>query len=126
MKDIIVKNYSKKLDSLGIKHEILKHSEMREVKDVMEYLEMPLSQGYSTLVMKADDDFVSVIRRDDTRLSLKKTRKVLGVKSLRMATSEEFEKLAHLPSGAAYAFLPVSKTLVDKRLFDNEFVEQAI
>jgi tryptophanyl-tRNA synthetase len=122
MKEKILSDFSKRLDSLGIRHEFLKHPEMREVKDVMEYLGLPLSQGYSTLIMNADDQFVAVIRRDDTRLSLKKTRKVLAVKSLRMATSEEFEKLTGLPSGAAHILTNVSKTLIDKRIFENEYI----
>jgi prolyl-tRNA editing enzyme YbaK/EbsC (Cys-tRNA(Pro) deacylase) len=100
MKDKIVESYCKKLDALGIKHELLKHPEMREVKDVMDYLGLPLSMGYSTLVMKADGEFVAIIRRDDTKLSPKKAKKVLGASALRMATSSEFEKLTGIPSGA--------------------------
>lgn len=122
MKDKIVEEYSKKLDSINIPHEFLEHPEMREVKDVMDYLGLPISQGYSTLLMKADNDFIAVIRRDDTRLSLKKTRKVLRTSNLRMANATEFESLTGLVSGAAYAFLPVSKTIIDKRLFEKEFV----
>ena len=45
------------------------------------------------MIMKIDDRFIAVIRRDDCRLDFKKLKKRVEVaKSIRMANDEEFEK----------------------------------
>lgn len=117
----IVTEYSQKLTSLGISHSIIEHPEMIEVTDVMAHLGLALSESFSTLVMKADDKFVTFIRRDDTQLNLDKTKTLLGVKSLQIASPAEFTKLTGLPSGAAH-ILTGLKTYLDQKLFDKEYL----
>jgi len=122
MNSKIVKNYCKRLDKLGIGYKLLKHPKMREVQDVMDYLGFPLEDGFSILVMKADGEYVGIIRRDDCQLSLKKTKRILGVKELEMMAEKEFEKLTGLVSGAAHILPPVKKILLDKRLFEKKYL----
>jgi tryptophanyl-tRNA synthetase len=118
----IVKEYCTKLDKLGISYKLLEHPKMREVQDVMDYLGFPIEDGFSTLVMKTEKGYVAIIRRDDHKLSVKKAKRVLGVKELEMVESKEFEKLTGLPSGAVHILPPVKKMLLDKKLFDKEFL----
>ncbi|MBU0569973.1 tryptophan--tRNA ligase [Patescibacteria group bacterium] len=118
----IVKKYSEKLKRLGVEHELLPHPKMKSVEEVMNYLGYPVSDGLSTLVMKADGKFVAIIRRDDFKLSKKKARKLLQVKNLEMASGEEFEKLTGLPSGAVHVVPPVEKILLDKQVLKNKYI----
>lgn len=118
----IVKEYCKKLDKLGISYKLLGHPKMREVQDVMDYLGFPVEEGFSTLVMKTEKGYVAIIRRDDHQLSVKKVKKFLGVKELKMVESKEFEKLTGLPSGAVHVLPPVKKMLLDKQLFEKEYL----
>ncbi|HLE48974.1 MAG TPA: tryptophan--tRNA ligase [Patescibacteria group bacterium] len=117
----IVEEYSKYLSELGIEHKFLEHPEIIDVIEVMSYLNLPISESSAVLLMKADDNFVAIIRRGDTELDMEKTKEALKVKKLRIANRDEFSKLTGLPSGAAH-YLTGLKTLIDKRVFENEFV----
>lgn len=118
----VVKDYCKRLDKLGISYQLLEHPKMREVQDVMDYLGYPIEEGFSTLVMKTEKGYVAIIRRDDHQLSVKKAKKIFGVKELEMVESKEFEKLTGLPSGAVHVLPPVEKMLLDKKLFEKKFL----
>ncbi len=118
----IVEEYSKKLEKLGIEHSFVKHPPLKEVADIMRHLGLPLSDGFSTLVMKADDQYVVVIRRDDCRLDYKKIKKILHASNLRIAEEAEFEKMTGLKSGAAHVLIPNFKIFLDKRLFEKEYL----
>jgi len=117
-----VNEYSKKLESLGIRHELVSHPEMVEVVDVMGFLGLPISEGFSTLIYQADGKYVALNRRDDTKLKLSKVREVLGVTELKMVPPEEFEKLTGLRRGAARPLSPVSETLFDSKMFEKEYL----
>jgi tryptophanyl-tRNA synthetase len=121
MKDKVVQEYSSKLKDLGIHHEFLEHPVIVEVADVMKYLNLPLSLSSATLVIKAGDEFIAVIRRGDVRLDFAKIKKELNVKSLRIANAEEFSYLTGLEVGAAH-YLTGLKTFIDKKVLENEFV----
>ena len=122
MTDNEVTRYSEQLNKLGIDHKIVGHPDLRTPAEVQGFLGLTLADGLSTMIMKADDFFVAVIRRDDCRLDFGKIRKILGVKSLRMASAEEFVELTHLPLGAARVYNPGLKTLLDQRLFEKEYL----
>lgn len=118
----LVKKYSEQLDSVGIEHKILTHPELRTPPEVLAHLGLELSDGSSTLIMKADDNFVAIIRRDDCKLNLQRFRDLLKVNSLRMANPDEFKELTGLPLGAARVYNPGIKTYVDKKVLDKEYV----
>lgn len=117
-----VSKYSQQLTKLGIHHEVINHPEMVEVVDVMGYLGLPISEGFSTLIMKADDKYVAVIRRDDTKLDYEKVRREIGVVDLEILEKDEFEKLTGLPRGAAHILCPVDLTLLDTQLIEKQYL----
>jgi len=120
MKDQKVFEYSKRLKQLGISHEILEHPELVSVEDVQKYLGFGLDQALATLIMKTEKGFIAIIRRGDCLLDNKKIKKLLNVDSLRMATDEEFTQLTGVLPGAAHVLNPVTITLIDKKVFDQE------
>ncbi|MEK7470703.1 MAG: tryptophan--tRNA ligase [Patescibacteria group bacterium] len=121
MKDKIVTDYDQKLSELGIEHSFIEHPAIKEVGDVMNFLNLPLSESSATLLMKADDSFVAIIRRGDTELDLEKAKKIINVKKLQIASLDEFTKLTGLQPGAAH-YLTGFKTFIDKKVFENEYV----
>jgi tryptophanyl-tRNA synthetase len=122
MIDKNVKQYSEQLNKLGIEHSFMEHPEMVDVADIYQYFGLDSSTGLSTLVMKADEEFVAVIRRDDCRLDYEKMKQVLEVRNLAIASDTEFEKLTGLPHGAAHLLNPVKITLLDNQLFEKEYL----
>lgn len=122
MKDKIVEDYCKQLSALGIAYEVLEHPQLVSVEAVQKYLGYGMSDSAATLVMKADDKFVAIIRRGDTKLDSEKVKKLLGITSLRMATEEEFAEVTGVPSGAASVYIPHIPTYIDKKIFEKEFI----
>jgi tryptophanyl-tRNA synthetase len=114
--------YSEKLKELGIEHTVVEHPELKEVLDVQKYLGLTLADGFSTLIMKADDNFVAIIRRDDCKLDLSKVKKILRVSSLRMADEREYSQITHVQVGTTRVINPGITTLLDQRLFEKEFL----
>lgn len=122
MDDPKILAYSQELKKLKIDHKVVEHPDLKTPVEVQSFLGLTLADGLSTMIMKADDFFVAVIRRDDCRLDFWKIRKLLEVKSLRMASAEEFVKLTHLPLGAARVYNSRLKILLDSRLFEKEYL----
>lgn len=124
MKDQKVLQYLEELKKLGIPYKIAEHPYLKEVEDVLKYCNLTFADGASTLVYKVDDGFIAIIRRDDCKIDLKKLRKIIGSKTLEMATDEEFTKLTGLEPGAARIYIPqVKKTYVDEKIFEKEYVQ---
>jgi len=70
-----IRKYSKTLSEIGINNEIVEHPDLKTPPEVQEYLGLTLADGLSTMIMKAGDKFVVVIRRCDTRIDSKKLKK---------------------------------------------------
>lgn len=120
--DESVKKYSERLNKLGVEHKIVEHSTSRDIDEVLGFLGLTRAQSAATIVMKADDTFVSVIRRDDCKLNFSKTREVLGVTNLRVATNEEFKLITGLNPGAAiYYNENIHTVLIDKKVLETEY-----
>ena len=118
-----IKAYSEQLKKLGIENSILEHPVLKTPPETLGYLGLQLSAGVSTLVMKSDDTFIAVLRRDDCKVNFKKIKEQFHISDLRIATHEEFSKLTGLPIGAARVFIPqVSKTLIDKRVLEKDYL----
>lgn len=120
----LVQNYSNQLKELGLNHSIVEHPHLVTVEDVLKYCKLTFADGASTLIFKVDDGYISVIRRDDCKVDLKKLQNILKTKLLRMATNEEFSSLTGLPPGAARVFIPeVMRTFIDKKVMERTFVQ---
>jgi len=124
MIDKKVFQYIEELKKLGIDYKIAEHPYLREVEDVLKYCNLTFADGASTLIYKVDDGCIAIIRRDDCKIDLKKLRKIIGTKTLEMATDEEFTKLTGLEPGAARIYIPqVKKTYIDEKIFEKEYVQ---
>lgn len=115
-------DYSNTLKKLGIEHEVLGHPEMRDAFDVQKYFGLTLAESIPTLIMKTDSGFVAVLKKGDTKLDNNKLKKILNTQNLRMANDKEFEETTSVPVGAARVFNPGIKTLIDKSVFEKEFL----
>jgi prolyl-tRNA editing enzyme YbaK/EbsC (Cys-tRNA(Pro) deacylase) len=90
---------------------------------VQSYLGLTLADGLSTMLMKAGDEFIVILRRCDTRLDSKKLKKVVGTSKVRMANPDEYSELtASLPLGAARVLNPGLTTYLDEQLFETEYL----
>jgi tryptophanyl-tRNA synthetase len=117
-----VKLYSEELLRLGIEHQAREHESLVKAADVQKALGDDLSGSMPTLIMKAGDRFVAVVKRDNTKLDSGKLKKALGVSNLRMATAEEFEQVTGVSAGAARVYTPGLPTYLDKAIFEKEYL----
>lgn len=112
-----VLHYSEELKKLGIEHKILEHPYLTKPEEVQSYLGETVADCIASLVMKADDTFIVLLKKGDDQISFKKIKKLLHVTDLRLATKEEFEEITGLPFGAARVYMPQLKTYIDKNVF---------
>lgn len=123
MRDRKVLEYSETLTKLGIENQILEHPSSKSIDEVVSSLGKTRSDSAATLVMKAGDEFISILRRDDCKLNTKKVKKLLGVDSLRIATDEEFTEITGLTPGAATYFnKKISKVFIDKKILEKNYI----
>lgn len=122
MIDKNVQQYIEELKKLGIEYTLLEHPQLISVEEVQKYLGYEMEDSAATLVMKADDVFIAIIRRGDTKLDSDKVKKYLGITKLRMATEEEFAKVTGVPSGAASVYIPNTPTFIDNKVFEKEYI----
>ena len=121
--DQSVADYGEQLTNLDIRYKIAEHPELKAIKDVLDFLQLKFSDCLPTLVMKADEEFISVVFRGDCRVDFKKIKRDFNIKDLRLATQDEFTQLTHLPIGAARVYAPeVSKTLIDNKVLESEIL----
>lgn len=122
MIDQNIQNYSNNLKKLGIRHKIIEHPIFHNQAEALKFTGTKLGEGIPTLIMKAGGKFLVVLKRDDCRLDIEKIKQALGIKNLRMATKEEFIKITNLPVGAARVYIPDLQTLIDKKVFEKEYL----
>jgi prolyl-tRNA editing enzyme YbaK/EbsC (Cys-tRNA(Pro) deacylase) len=122
MVDQKVQEYSDSLKSFGIEHQLFEHPYLVNPEEVQSYLGETVADCVASLVMKADDRFVVILKKGDDHLNFKKIKKALKVSDLRFATKEEFEEVTKLPFGAARVYIPRLQTYIDQRVFDKEYL----
>ena len=116
-----IQQYSETLTSLNIGHEIIEHPELRTPPEVCKHLGLTLADGLSTMIMKADEKYIAVIRRDDCRVDFKKVKQLVG-NNVRMASPDEFTALTGMPLGAARVYNPGLTTYLDDKIFEKEYL----
>jgi len=95
---------------------------MVDPNEVQAYLGETIADCVATLVMKADDTFIAILKKGDSHLNFKKIKKLLHVGNLRFASKEEFEQKTGLPFGAARVYLPGIDTYIDQHVFDQQYL----
>ncbi len=115
-----VQDYCDSLTVLGIENTIVEHPASKAIAEVLHSLGLSFSDCVPTLIMKADDRFIAVVIRGDTKTDFKKIKKAFGMKDLRMATPEEFTNLTGLPLGTARIYTPGIQTILDTKVFEKE------
>lgn len=119
--DNAVQKYSKQLEELDIEHKVLEHPHLVKPEDVQRFLGETVADCVASLVMKADDDYIVVLKKGDDKLDFKKLKKILHIDDLRLTSKEEFENITGLPFGAARVYIPNLKTYIDKNVFTKEY-----
>lgn len=122
MIDQNVLDYSEALKEIGIEHKILEHPYFIDPEKLQSYLGETIADCVPSLLMKADDKFVVILKKGDDHLNFKKIKKALKVSDLRFATKEEFEEKTRLPFGAARVYIPGLETYIDQRVFEKEYL----
>jgi len=122
MLEPIIQKNNQTLTNLSIQFKAFEHPPIKEIFDCMRFLGLPISEGFSTLVMKADDRYVAIIRRDDCKIDLNRACKIIGCRKLSIASPDEFEKLTGVPSGAAFIINSNISTYIDKKIFEKEYL----
>lgn len=111
-----------RLDKLGISYEIIEHKPIATVKEGLEELGIEEAEGVSTLIMKADEKYISIIRRDDKKLSFKKIKKLLKVSDLRFAEREKVKELTNCDIGYVSLLNDGFTPLFDESILEREFI----
>jgi prolyl-tRNA editing enzyme YbaK/EbsC (Cys-tRNA(Pro) deacylase) len=118
----IALDYSDALKALDIEHKILEHPYLVNPDEVQGFLGETVADCVASLVMKADDKFVVILKKGNDHLNFKKIKKILKVGNLRFATKEEFVEITKLHFGAARIYIPGLETYIDQRVFDKEYL----
>lgn len=122
MIDKKVLEYSRALKKFGIENKVFEHPHLENAGEVVANLGYSLDDSVATLIMKVNNNFVAILRRDVTKISFKKIKKILNSTSLRIASPEEFIKVTGLPVGTARFFVENIKILIDKKVFEKELI----
>lgn len=117
-----VSYYSDTLKILGIEHTIYEHPYMVNPVEVQSFLGETVADCVASLVMKADDRFIVLLKKGDDHINFKKVKKTLKVGNLRFATKEEFEEITHLPFGSARPYIADLTIYIDQRVFDKPYL----
>lgn len=78
MIDPISKTYSQTLNQLGIEHTVFEHPAMVDPNEVQAYLHETIADCVATLVMKADDRFIVILKKGDSHLNFKKDQEIVA------------------------------------------------
>lgn len=92
------------LQSVQAPHTVLRHDPVLTSEDAARVRGTPLASGAKALVCKCDERMVMIVMPADRRLSSKKVRLALKVKSLRFATADEVLEMTSLRPGSIPPF----------------------
>lgn len=110
------------LDGGGVEYEIAEHEPVYTSEDAARVRGESMNSGAKSLLLKTDNGFVLAVLPGGKRLSSKKVKSLLGLKSFRFATPEEVKETMGCEIGACYPFGKVIgvRMIVDDSLLENE------
>ncbi len=113
----------KALKKLNIKYSLIEHEPIKTVEEGLKFLGIKPENGVSTLLLKVDDSFCLVFRRDDHRLDYGKIKKHLKIQNVRVANAKEIEEqLGYKEIGYVSLYNPKFKPLMDESLFEVDYL----
>jgi len=110
------------LEKLRMEYEIIEHRPITSVQEGLDELGIAAYQGVSTLLLKADNNYITAIRRDDNKLNFKKIKKLLSVRNLQLATREKVRELTGSDIGYVSLYNENFKPLMDKTIVEQNIV----
>ncbi len=113
-----VNEMEKQLKQLKLAYELVSHPAIKTVKEGLDFLGIPPEQGVSTLLVKQDGAYRTVIRRDDHKVDFKKIKKNLKVKNLQVATAEEVLEVLRCEIGYVSLYNPQFVPLIDASIME--------
>mgnify|MGYP001617498518 CR=1 FL=1 len=117
-----LKQLKQVLDAKGLSYEIIQHKPITTVEEGLKELGIEAADGVSTLIMDADGKYISIIRRDDRKLSFKKVKKLLGVHNLKFADREKLKELTNCDIGYVSLYNEGFTPLFDETISERSFV----
>lgn len=106
----------------NINHVLTKHPSFNTVEAGLAFFKITPDFGMSSLLFKADDAFVVVLRRDDHQIDNSKLKAILSVKNIRLANKSEVLEITGAEVGSVSPYNPGIKTLMDPSLLEKDLV----
>lgn len=125
MKPKSVKKVESLAKELGIKYELIPHSESgKTTNDAQKVLGIPKKNILKTLLLKSNGSYLAVILSGERMLDFDKLKKLTGYEEIKMAKKEEIEKVTGYKSGGLppIVFKDLCTTYVDDRVMTKEYV----
>jgi Ala-tRNA(Pro) deacylase len=112
------------LEQHCIPYKLTEHQPVRTSEEAARVRGVALKTGAKAMILRGKDDYYLFVLPADKRIDWKRARALLHLNSLRFATEEEAEQVAHVKMGSVPPFgnilgLP---TYFDEGLFENEVV----
>lgn len=112
------------LDENNVSYEFKEHEPVRTSEEAAAARGDDIRIGAKAIVLKADDKFVMCVLSAAKKINSKELKKILGIKSLRFATSDEVMEKTNCELGGVPPFGNIFELdlLVDKSITANEFM----
>lgn len=121
IKNPVFEKIKKLLAENKIQYEVIEHEPVLTSEDAARVRKTPLKQGAKALVMFADRKPIMIVVPANLKIDMKKFKKDYTIRDLRMATSEEVEKVTSVKVGAVPPFGNIFEIplYVDKKMSEN-------
>lgn len=114
------------LEKNKIKHEVIIHKAIHTAEEASKERNVPVSMGVKSLIFKINkNDFNLILVRGDKRANLKELKKLLQVKNIRLASSEEVLEISGCQIGSVHPFgnLMNLEIIMDSSILENEIID---
>ena len=118
----VYKDITTLLDEAGIVYKTYEHEAVFTSQEAAKVRNTNMHEGAKALIMYADGKPIMVVVPGDLKVDTKGFKELYQVRDLRMATSEEVEKVTSVPIGAVPPFGNIFQIplYIDERLRENE------
>ena len=118
----VYKDITTLLDEAGIVYKTYEHEAVFTSQEAAKVRNTNMHEGAKALIMYADGKPIMVVVPGDLKVDTKGFKELYHVRDLRMATSEEVEKVTSVPIGAVPPFGNIFQIplYIDERLRENE------